>query len=302
MRKIIFLLTLLLPLAGSAHVNSPDVYFDGHAGPYHLLVTIKPPTVIPGIAEVQIRTAENNVEQIKVLPLRMLGEAAKLAPTADVAERSSVDPQLFNGRLWIMARGSWKVQVEAAGKLGAGRMEVPLPAISTNSARMQKTLGTLLAALGLALVLGLIGIVGAATRDAELEAGTAPDWKKKRRGRMRMAITTVLLISVVFFGDRWWGAEARANARLNYKIPHVQSELMPGNVLRLRLENPNESAKNRFGIVQPDRLVLNDLIPDHGHIMHLFLVSMPDMKSFWHLHPHLIGEGELEVNLPAMPA
>lgn len=302
MRKILILITLLLPLAGSAHVNSPDVYFDGHAGPYHLLVTIKPPAVIPGIAQIQVRSAENNVEQIKVLPLRMLGTAARLAPTADVATQSSSDPQLFTGQLWIMARGSWKVQVEAEGKLGAGQMEVPLPAVSTNSAQMQKTLGALLAALGLALVLGLVGIVGAATRDAELETGKTPDEKKTRRGRVRMAIAAVLLVSVLVFGDKWWGAEARANARLNYKVPHVQAELLAGKVLRLRLENPNQAEKSRFGIVQPDRLVLNDLVPDHGHIMHLFLVRMPDMKSFWHLHPDLIGEGELAVNLPAMPA
>jgi hypothetical protein len=29
---------------------------------------------------------------------------------------------------------------------------------------------------------------------------------------------------------------------------------------------------------------------------------MPDMKSFWHLHPDKIGEGEFAVNLPVMPA
>jgi len=34
---------LSFPLASWAHVNSPDVYFDGYAGKYHLLVTITPP-------------------------------------------------------------------------------------------------------------------------------------------------------------------------------------------------------------------------------------------------------------------
>jgi hypothetical protein len=48
--------------------------------------------------------------------------------------------------------------------------------------------------------------------------------------------------------------------------------------------------------------VLNDLVPDHGHLMHLFLVQMPEMKSFWHLHPDQIGEGRFALNLPAMPA
>ena len=73
MRKVVFLLLLLLPLTGSAHVNSPDVYFDGHAGPYHLLVTVKPPAVVPGIAQIQIRTTDSGIDQIKILPLRMIG-------------------------------------------------------------------------------------------------------------------------------------------------------------------------------------------------------------------------------------
>jgi hypothetical protein len=302
MRKLLLLITLLLPLASSAHVNSPDVYFDGQAGPYHLLVTIKPPAVIPGVAQIQIRTLGDDVEQIKILPLRMVGAAAKLAPTADLAQRSSSDPHLFTGQLWIMARGSWKVQVEVAGKQGAGQMDVPLPAVSSNSARMQATLGALLAVLCLALVLGLVGIIGAATRDADLAPGEQPPASKARRGSVRMAITGVLLVIALVLANRWWGAEASANAKLNYKQPRVQSEVIAGNVLRLHLENPNLPEKNRFGMESPDKLVLNDLVPDHGHLMHLFLVSMPDMKSFWHLHPDQTGEAQFAVNLPAMPA
>ena len=44
--------TALLALAPAveAHVGSPDAVQDGQAGPYHLLVTIRPPEVIPGVA------------------------------------------------------------------------------------------------------------------------------------------------------------------------------------------------------------------------------------------------------------
>src|SRR5262249_48365429 len=106
----------LLPLAASAHVNSPDVYYDGNAGPYHLLVTVRPPSVVPGIAQIDIRSANPGVERVEIVPLRMTGPGAKLAPTADAAERFSSDPQSFHGKLWIMGRGSWKVNVKATGK------------------------------------------------------------------------------------------------------------------------------------------------------------------------------------------
>src|SRR5258708_20739507 len=103
-------LILALPVSLGAHVGSPDVYYDGHAGPYHLLVTIRPPAVIPGVAEIQIRDLSKNVGQVDILPLRMVGPGSKLAPHSDAAQRSAGDPQSFTGSLWIMARGSWKPQ------------------------------------------------------------------------------------------------------------------------------------------------------------------------------------------------
>lgn len=301
-KLLLFTLILSFPLASSAHVNSPDVYFDGYAGQYHLLVTITPPPVVPGMAEIQIRCAETDVQQIKVLPLKMVGVAAELAPTPDLAERSQTDPHLFHGKLWIMTRGSWKIQIQAEGSKGQGELFVPLPAVSTYSGKMHTALGALLAVLGLVLVAGIVGIVGAAAREASLPAGQEPAAQERRRGHRREAVACVLVLAALVLGDRWWRADAATNARLNYKVPHVTAQLQNGNLLELSLENPNVSEVDHYGVVSADKLVLNDLVPDHGHLMHLFLVRTPDMKSFWHLHPHQTGEGQFAVELPRIPA
>jgi len=278
------------------------VYYDGNAGPYHLLVTVRPPVVVPGIAQIEIRVVEGDVERVQIRPMRIVGPGAKLAPTADVAQRSSGDAHLFTGRLWIMSRGSWKVQLEAEGAKGRGEMGVPLPAVSTNTASMNAPLGALLAVLGLLLLVGLAGIIGAANRDADLAAGERAAPPQSRKAFLRTAIAAVLLMGGVVFGNYWWGADARAAARLNYKQPRVEAWLQAGNLLHLSLENPNAAEPTRFNIENPERLRLDDLILDHGHLLHLFLVSMPDMKSFWHLHPDRIGDGEFAVNLPMLPA
>ena len=296
-----FICVLLLPLAGTAHVNSPDVYFDGYAGPYHLLVTLRPPPVVPGVAQVQIRSVSNDVNEIKILPLRMIGVGAKMAPLPDPAKRSKDDPQLFTGSLWIMVRGSWKVQVQASGSKGTAQLEVPLPAVSTSSQPMRAGLGILLAFLGLALGAGLIGIIFAATREAALNAGEGPAPAQNRRGRIGLGIAAVIVVAAFVLGNRWWGSEASANDRLNYKVPNMKPSLVGGSLLRLHLENPNASEPTRFRSEQPDRIRLDDLIPDHGHIMHLFIVHMPDMKAFWHLHPDQVQTGDFAVNLPIMP-
>lgn len=292
---------LLLPLAGTAHVNSPDVYFDGYAGPYHLLVTLRPPAVVPGIAQVQIRSVSNDVSEIKILPLRMIGVGAKMAPLPDPAKRAANDPQLFTGSLWIMVRGSWKVQIQATGQKGIAQLDVPLPAVSTSSQPMHAGLGILLAFLGLALAAGFIGIIVAATRDAALSANEVPARLQMSRGRIGLMVALIIVGLAFTLGNKWWGSEASANDRLNYRLPNMQPSLTAGSLLRLHLDSPNEAEPTRFRTEQPDRIRLDDLIPDHGHLMHLFIVRMPDMKAFWHLHPDQTQPGDFAVNLPIMP-
>jgi hypothetical protein len=232
--------------------------------------------------------------------LRMIGVGAKMAPLPDPAKRSKDDSQLFTGSLWIMVRGSWKVQVQASGSKGTAQLEVPLPAVSTSSQPMHAGLGVLLAFLGLALAAGLIGIIFAATREAGLNAGEGPAPSEDRRGRIGLGVAAVIVVAAFILGNQWWGHEASANDRLNYKVPNMEASL-EGSLLRLHLENPNASEPTRFRSEQPDRIRLDDLIPDHGHLMHLFIVRMPDMKAFWHLHPDQIQPGDFAVNLSTMP-
>jgi len=296
----LLLLMALIPLSSTAHVNSPDVYYDGYAGPYHLLVTLRPPAVVPGVAQIVVRSVGSDVSEIKVLPLRIIGPGAKMAPLPDAAKRSADDPQLFTGSLWIMVRGSWKVQIQVVGQRGTAQLDVPLPAVSTNSPPMQMGLGILLSILGLALAAGLIGIIFAATRDASLNSGETPAPAQVRRGRTGLVIAAVLVIAALFLGNRWWGSEASANARLNYKLPNMKPSLA-GSQLSLQLDNPNEAEPTRFRTEQPDRIRMDDLIPDHGHLMHLFVVRMPDMKVFWHLHPSQTEPGDFTQSLPILP-
>ena len=231
----------------------------------------------------------------------MIGVGAKMAPLPETTKRSAGDPQLFTGSLWIMVRGSWKVQIQVAGQKGIAQLDVPLPAVSTSAQPMQPGLGILLAFLGLALAAGLIGIIVAATRDAGLNPGEGPAPAQARRGRIGLGVAGAIVLAAIFFGNKWWGGEASANARLNYKVPSMSPSLLGGNLLRLRLDNPNESEPTRFRSEQPDRIRLDDLIPDHGHLMHLFVVRMPDMKAFWHLHPDQTQPGDFAQNLPIMP-
>jgi hypothetical protein len=297
-RRAIGILALVLAaaLSVSAHVGSADVYFDGDAGPYHLYVTVRVPQVIPGIAEIQVRSASNDVERVEIVPMRLSGPGSNFPPTPDVAERSKQDPQFFTGSLWLMESGALKVRVSVEGSKGKGELAVPVPAFAQRTLPMERSLGGLLGFLMVFLAIGLVFIAGAAAREGSLEPGESPSMAKTRRARMVRASTAVIVLGILYLGKAWWGAEASNYKRgVNFfKPPEAETQLENGNklVIRAKGQDPEWSEKVK----------MEDVIPDHNHLMHLFLISTPGMERMWHLHPERAEGGKFTDALPNMPS
>jgi hypothetical protein len=140
-------------------LSQSDVFYEGDAGPYKLLVTIRPPQVIPGVAEVEIRSLAADVRQIHIVPLRLTA-GQQFAPVPDLARPSKEDSQYYTGSLWLMATGSWKVRVDVEGARGNASLAVPVPALATRMLAMQNHRSGVVP-LGLLLVLGLVAVVEA---------------------------------------------------------------------------------------------------------------------------------------------
>src|SRR6516165_716955 len=85
----------------SAHVGSPNVYLESYAGPYHVLVTVDPPPMIPGLAQVEVRVTAGTVTGISIAPVYVNGKDQGLAPAPDLMLRSANDPQWFAGKVWL---------------------------------------------------------------------------------------------------------------------------------------------------------------------------------------------------------
>ena len=91
-------LILMLSSSAFAHVGSPNVYLEGDAGPYHLLLSVNPPAMVPGIAQVQVRVASGTVKSIRITPVYINGKDQGLPPTPDLMQ-SGGDPQWFTGKV-----------------------------------------------------------------------------------------------------------------------------------------------------------------------------------------------------------
>ena len=277
-----------------AHVGSPDVYYDATAGPYHLFVTVRTPQMIPGIAFIEVRALDGAVTSIDIVPLRVIGEGSENAPPPDRMEQSKSDPQFFTGKLWLMESGSWQVRLNVLGPQGKAEMAVPVAAFARRTLAMQRVTGIILTGLMVFLVLSLVSIFGAASRESQLDTGASPPPQKRRRARFVMAATVVALLGILFLGNRWWDAEADAKvAGMIYKAPPMQASLVGSNQVQLKLGFSSWHDRRK-------ELQLVNLIRDHGHLMHLFLVRMPQMDRFYHLHPDQTSADTFTEKLPAI--
>ena len=74
-------------------------------------VVIRPPGVIPGLAEISVRVEGDSVQRVTVLPIRW-NTGRQGAPPPDEAVPVRGDPNLYSAELWFMRDGAQSVEVE----------------------------------------------------------------------------------------------------------------------------------------------------------------------------------------------
>jgi hypothetical protein len=292
--------------AAHAHVGSPDVFHEGAAGPYRVFVTVRPPEVVPGIATVEVRVAAGpEPSEVTIVPTPLVGEGADNAPRPDRALADPADRSFFTGHLWIMERGASRVRVRVTGAAGAGELDVPVTAVALRTRRMGPGLGVLLGALILLLAAALVGIVRAAAGEAQRPPGAPPPDSERRRSRRAATITSLASVGLVALGLLWWRGEASVYARAVYR-PMKLTAALSGRRLTLGLADPGiEPPPSRSGVRRGWRKPLrrpDDLLPDHGHLMHLFAVRVPELDAILHLHPERAGADAFVQTMPAAGA
>lgn len=285
-------LALLVPPQALAHSGSQNVFYEGNVGPYAARVIIKRPDVVPGLADITIRLLRGEPTEVSVLPLKWnLGK--KGAPTPDIAQPVRGEKQLYSAQLWFMESGSQSVEVTLRGAAGDGSVQIPVAVMPTKVETMPPGLGTVLLLLGALLVLILLGIVRGAVRESVLAAGETVSRKRVWVARGAVLFACLVLALGLRFGKRWWDAEEQAylNGRLYKPLASAITATVEGGQRLLRLELPEEDLRKRSPIV-----------PDHGKLMHLVLVSDPDQRVLAHLHPLKLNRRTFVVAVPEIPA
>jgi len=285
-----FLLLLSLYLLCSGHVGSPNIVFEGQAGPYSLLANIQPPEVVPGLAQVSVRITDGTASQVSVQAIYFRYGGDK-APEAEPAKQVSGDATLYASELWLMAHGSSSVKIIVDGEEGRGSTVIPVPALATAQLQMEEGLGIVLAILGLILFIGGATIIGTSTGEATLKHGEAIHAKKRNKAIIVGVSMLFVFSGILYLGKLWWESEESAYERYMYKPVALKASVKQDRIIRLQLEDEGHFDRKA-----------GDLIPDHGKLIHLFMISENDLNTFAHLHPVKFDSVNYDVAVPDLPA
>jgi hypothetical protein len=303
MKKIIFCLALLLTICKSyAHVGSPGVTFEGNAGPYKLIISITPPDVIPGTAMVTV-FMEDGVKGVQVSAKPVYWSVGTDGtPRADPAKPSDTQPGRFDVKIWFMNIGTSSIEVMIDGPKGKGSVLVPVMAISTAKRSMPAGLGWGLLGMAVFLVLLMVTIISSSVGDSQLNPGEQMTKRLRRRRVIGSVSALVILVLILWGGRSWWVAEANNYNKYLYKTLQATTTVnAQAGTLTLSIDTAqlnNMKRNRRMNITRQ----MNYLVPDHGKLMHLFLIKAGDLDVFVHLHPQRLDSATFVAKIPNLPA
>ena len=293
--KLIYAVILLLAplLSALAHVGSSGIIVQKQAGNYQVLVSVQPPDVVPGTARVTVYIEKGRVNSVQARPVYFRsGDAG--APTHDDLQR--IDGQRFEGLIWFMESGSSSVELKLDGPDGKAEIVVPVAAVATARRDMPAGTGALLVVLGLLLFVMMVTIIGASLSDGTLSPTVVSPAGLGRKRAIGMGASAVVLILLLFGGRTWWNSWADDYLTQNlYRPMPIQASVAndtDGAQLTIRVDTTNWARNSRR---------LSFMVPDHGKLMHVFLVRMPGLNALAHLHPNRRDTLTYQANLPDLP-
>lgn len=275
---------MLLPFAVEAHVGSPNVFFEGRAGDYPVYAVVRPPAALPGAAQVSVRVDSAEARAVSLQPVEWRS-GQQGSPQSIAAQRVMGETNLWSAEVWFLYPGSYSLQLQITGEKGDGHTTIPVNALAQQGQPLKPRLRVALILFAVLLAAGAILIVGAVANNGAL--GNA--------SHRAMAIAALCLVmGAVAIAIRWRNMDAAYRDQWVQKPEPVNASV--------RVEAERAVLELQPAVQSATAASWAALVPEHGKLMHLFLVREPELNVFAHVHPFRTGAQRFTQELPALPA
>jgi hypothetical protein len=294
MNRLVITFLLSFGFTAAAHVGSPNVFFEGRAGSYTIYSVVRPPAALPGSADVSVQVRQSDATSVSLLPV-LWQTGREGSPAAVLAERVAGATNLWSGQVWFLRPGSYTLQISVNGPRGRGEAIVPVNVLGMLGRQMSPARKTGLLLMGAILFISALVIVRVVARDASLQAGAKPDLVQFRASRYATGVAVLLLTTGIAAGAFRWRSMDLLYRSQGVQKPEPVSATVLSESQRVLLElQPAEQSLGSASWTQ--------LVPDHGKLMHMFLIRAAAQDVFAHLHPLRQDGQTFLLELPPLPS
>ena len=274
-KAYIYVLFFLLSFL-HADIGHNNVVFEGKAGDIPIRVFVKLPGVVPGLADISIKVLADDIQKVTVQPNKKDKDRKSKSPPPDIANPIKGEKNIFSSQLWLMDYGSYSLDIRLYQDQIVHRVSIPVNSISSRVLEMNQGTTILLSALLSLLFFGAINIIRIAYKDSTQPPGDHPTHGKIIKSYMVTGVSLIILSAILYGGNSWWKTIDTAYQNNIFQTLENKVEILDnGKEKFLSIEIVDELWKQSR---------MTDIIPDHGKIMHIYLIS-EDYESLAHLHP-----------------